>query len=78
MDASRSGCWEVVIDGTLHQNHSIGPLRELIERWRAKQPVTSLIDRWAHLPHLEGLCRCSDPIGCNRCMDPVEEPDDDE
>ena len=69
-DARGSGCWEVVIDGTLHQGRSTGPLRELIERWRAQQPVTDLIARWAHLPHIEGLCHCSGPTGCNRCMDP--------
>lgn len=78
MDASRSACWEVVIDGTLHQNRSAGPLRELIERWRAGNPVTNLIARWAHLPQLEGLCDCSGRVGCNRCMDPVEGPNDDE
>lgn len=75
-DARGSGCWEVVIDGTLHQNRSPRPLRELIDRWRAKQPTTNLIARWAKLTYIEGLCDCSGPIGCNRCMDPAGEPDD--
>jgi hypothetical protein len=74
-DARGSGCWEVVIDGTLHQDPRPGPLWELIERWRAKQPVPSLIARWARLPHVEGLCNCSGGVGCNRCMDAPTEPD---
>jgi hypothetical protein len=75
-DARGSGCWEVVINGTLYQNRSPGPLRELIDRWRAKQPTTHLIARWANLPYIEGLCDCSGAIGCNRCMDLAGEPDD--
>ena len=72
-DAQGGGCWEVVIDGTLHQDRRPGPLRELIDRWRAQQPTTHLIAAWAHLPHIEGLCSCSGRVGCNRCMDA---PDD--
>ena len=69
-DATGSACWEAVIDGTLHQDRSIGPLRELINRHRAQQPLTNLISRWAQLPHIEGLCDCSGRVGCNWCVDP--------
>ena len=68
-DARGAPCCEVVIDGTLHQDPRPGPLRELIDRWRAKQPTTHLITRWARLLPIEGLCDCSGRVGCNRCMD---------
>ena len=74
-DARGSGCWEVVFDGTLHQDRRPGPLRELIDRWRAQQPTTHLIAAWARLLPIEGLCDCSGRVGCNRCMDAPSEPD---
>jgi len=49
-DAEGGGCWEVIIDGVLHQDRSQTPLRKLIEQRRAQQPA-----RWAQLEPIEGL-----------------------
>jgi hypothetical protein len=49
-DAKGGGCWEVCIDGVLHQDRSQAPLRALIEQRRAQQPA-----QWAQLEPIEGL-----------------------
>jgi len=48
------GCWEVRIDGILHQNRSQAPLRALIEQRRAQQSHNPLA-RWPQLEPIEGL-----------------------
>ena len=53
-DAEGGGCWEVRIDGILHQNRSQAPLRALIEQRRAQQSHNPWA-RWAHLEPIEGL-----------------------
>ena len=53
-DAEGGGCWEVAIDGVLHQDRSQGPLRKLIEQHRAQQPHNPSA-RWAQLEPIEGL-----------------------
>ena len=51
-DAEGSGCWEVVINGVLHQDRCQAPLRALIEQHRAQQPHNPLA-RWAELEPIE-------------------------
>lgn len=53
-DAEGGGCWEVRIDGILHQNRSQAPLRALIEQRRAQQSHNPL-GRWPQLESIEGL-----------------------
>ena len=53
-DAGGGGCWEVRIDGILHQNRSQAPLRALIEQRRAQQSHNPLA-RWFQLEPIEGL-----------------------
>jgi len=53
-DAEGGGCWEVVIDGILHQDRCQAPLRKLIEHRRAQQPHNPWA-RWAQLEPIEGL-----------------------
>jgi len=53
-DAEGGGCWEVVIDGVLHQDRCQAPLRALIEQRRAQQSHNPLA-RWAQLEPIEGL-----------------------
>ena len=53
-DAEGGGCWEVAIDGVLHQDRSQTPLRALIEQRRAQQPHNPSA-RWAQLEPVEGL-----------------------
>ena len=49
-DAEGGACWEVTIDGVLHQDRSPAQLRALIEQRRAQKPA-----RWAQLEPIEGL-----------------------
>ncbi len=49
-DAEGSACWEVTIDGVLHQDRSPAQLRALIEQRREQQSA-----RWAQLEPIEGL-----------------------
>jgi hypothetical protein len=58
-DAEGGGCWEVRIDGVLHQDRSQAPLRKLIEQHRAQQPRNPLA-RWAQLEPIEGLAEDAD------------------
>jgi hypothetical protein len=53
-DADGGACWEVCIDGVLHQDRSPAQLRVLIEQHRAQQPHNPLA-RWAQLEPIEGL-----------------------
>jgi len=53
-DAEGGGCWEVRIDGILHQNRSQAPLRALIEQRRAQQ-LHNPLGRWPQLESIEGL-----------------------
>jgi hypothetical protein len=53
-DAEGGGCWEIRIDGILHQNRSQAPLRALIEQRRAQQSHNPLA-RWPQLEPIEGL-----------------------
>jgi len=53
-DAEGGGCWEVRIDGILHQNRSQAPLRALIEQRRAQQSHNPLA-RWPQFEPIEGL-----------------------
>jgi len=53
-DAEGGGCWEVAIDGVLHQDRSQAPLRALIEQRRAQQRHNPSA-RWAQLEPIEGL-----------------------
>ncbi len=53
-DAEGGGCWEIRIDGILHQNRSQAPLRALIEQRRAQQSHNPLA-RWAQLEPIRGL-----------------------
>ena len=53
-DAEGGGCWEVRIDGILHQNRSQAPLRALIEQRRAQQSHNPSA-RWPQLEPIEGL-----------------------
>jgi hypothetical protein len=57
-DAEGGACWEVTIDGVLHQDRSPAQLRALIEQRRAKQPHPSA--RWAQLEPVEGLAEDAD------------------
>ena len=58
-DAEGGGCWEVAIDGVLHQDRSQTPLRKLIEQRRAQQPHNPSA-RWADLEPVEGLTEDAD------------------
>jgi len=53
-DAEGGGCWEVVIDGVLHQDRCQAPLSKLIEHRRAQQSHNPLA-RWPQLEPIEGL-----------------------
>jgi hypothetical protein len=53
-DAEGGCCWEVIIDGVLHQDRSQTPLRKLIEQRRAQQPHNPSA-QWAQLEPIEGL-----------------------
>jgi len=53
-DAEGGGCWEVVINGVLHQDRCQAPLRALIEQRRAQQSHNPLA-RWAQLEPIRGL-----------------------
>jgi len=53
-DAGGGGCWEVRINGILHQNRSQTPLRKLIEQHQARQLHHSWA-RWAQLEPIRGL-----------------------
>ena len=53
-DAKGGGCWQVAIDGVLHQDRSQAPLRALIEQRRAQQPHNPSA-KWAELEPIEGL-----------------------
>ena len=52
-DAEGGGCWEVTIDGALHQDRSQTPLRKLIEQRRAQQPHNPSA-QWAELEPVAG------------------------
>jgi hypothetical protein len=58
-DAEGSCCWEVIIDGVLHQDRSQTPLRKLIEQHRAQQPHNPSA-QWAELEPVEGLAEDAD------------------
>jgi len=53
-DAGGGGCWEVRIDGILHQNRSQNPLRKLIEQHQVRL-LHHFWARWAQLEQIEGL-----------------------
>jgi hypothetical protein len=53
-DAEGGCCWEVRIDGILHQNRSQAPLRKLIEQQQGRQPHNPSA-QWAQLEPIEGL-----------------------
>jgi hypothetical protein len=53
-DAEGGGCWEVVINGVLHQDRGQAPLRALIKQRRAQQSHNPPA-RWAQLEPIEGL-----------------------
>jgi hypothetical protein len=53
-DAEGGGCWEVVINGVLHQDRCQAPLRALIKQRRAQQSHNPPA-RWAQLEPIEGL-----------------------
>jgi hypothetical protein len=53
-DADGGACWEVCIDGVLHQDRSPAHLRALIKQHRAQQPHNPSA-RWAQLEPIEGL-----------------------
>jgi hypothetical protein len=53
-DAKGGGCWEVCIDGVLHQDRSQAPLRALIEQQQGRQPHNPSA-RWAQVEPIEGL-----------------------
>jgi hypothetical protein len=53
-DAEGGGCWEVVINGVLHQDRCQAPLRKLIKQHQTQQSHNPSA-RWAQLEPLEGL-----------------------
>ena len=53
-DAEGGSCWEVVINGVLHQDRCQAPLRALIKQRRAQQSHNPPA-RWAQLEPIEGL-----------------------
>jgi hypothetical protein len=58
-DAKGGCCWEVPIDGVLHQDRSPTQLRALIEQRRAQQPHNPSA-QWAQLEPVEGLAEDAD------------------
>ena len=58
-DADGGGCWEVVINGVLHQDRCQAPLRALIEQRRAQQSHNPSA-RWAQLEPIEELEKAAD------------------
>ena len=58
-DAEGGGCWEVVINGVLHQDRCQAPLRALIKQRRAQQSHNPPA-RWAQLEPIEGLEEAAD------------------